>query len=86
LELPSVGGGHVRGICVASTVAATHLKTLLANGDTASGALTGSFQWALWVCAAIGLLAVPTTAVLLRRRQPSGHEGAMPALEVGGGS
>jgi EmrB/QacA subfamily drug resistance transporter len=78
-------GGAI-GIAIASTVATSHMKTLLARGDTASGALTGGFQWALWVCAAIGLLAVPTTAVLLRRRQPSGHEGAMPALEVGGGS
>jgi EmrB/QacA subfamily drug resistance transporter len=59
-------GGAI-GVAIASTVAATHVQTLLADGATESAALTGGFQWAFWVCGAIGLLALPTIAVLLRR-------------------
>ena len=76
-------GGAI-GVAIASTVAATHLKTLLADGHARSAALTGGFQWAFWVCGAIALLAPPTTAVLLRRRRTNEIEGAVPALEVGG--
>jgi EmrB/QacA subfamily drug resistance transporter len=61
-------GGAI-GVAVASTVAATHVKTLLADGASAHTALTGGFQWALWVCAAIAFLALPTIAVLLRRSE-----------------
>ena len=43
------------GVAVASTVAATHLNALVADGDSAHVALTGGFQWALWVCVAIGM-------------------------------
>jgi EmrB/QacA subfamily drug resistance transporter len=75
-------GGAI-GVAIASTVAATHTKTLLGNGDTAQAALTGGFQWAIWVCGAIALLALPTTAILLRRRRTNEVEGAVPALEVG---
>jgi EmrB/QacA subfamily drug resistance transporter len=60
-------GGAI-GVAMASTVAATHLKTLLADGSAPNAALTGGFQWALWMCAAVGLLALPTIAVLGRRR------------------
>jgi len=59
-------GGAV-GVAIASTVAATRVTTLLSQGQPASVALTGGFQWALWVCGAIALLALPTTATLLRR-------------------
>jgi EmrB/QacA subfamily drug resistance transporter len=59
-------GGAI-GVAIASTVAATHLKALGAGGAPHVAALTGGFQWALWVCATIGLLALPTIAVLLRR-------------------
>src|SRR6266536_2344727 len=38
-------GGAI-GVAIASTVAATHLKTLLAGGASAHTALTGGFQWA----------------------------------------
>jgi EmrB/QacA subfamily drug resistance transporter len=60
-------GGAI-GVAIASTVAATHLDTLLTDGATRSEALTGGFQWAFWVCGAIGLLALPTIAVLLGTR------------------
>ena len=59
-------GGAI-GVAIASTVAATHLRSLLAQGDASRAALTGGFQWAFWVCGAIALLAPFTTAVILRR-------------------
>jgi len=75
--------GGALGVAIASTVAATHLKTLAVGGDATSAALTGGFQWAFWVCGAIALLALPATAVLLRRSRATEIEGAVPALEVG---
>jgi bacteriorhodopsin len=60
-------GGAI-GVAIASTVAATHHDTLFGDGETAAVALTGGFQWAFWVCGAIGLLALPTIAVLARRK------------------
>jgi EmrB/QacA subfamily drug resistance transporter len=59
-------GGAV-GTAIASTVAATRLGTLLGEHKPANVALTGGFHWALWVCGAIALLALPATAALLRR-------------------
>jgi sugar phosphate permease len=73
-------GGAI-GVAIASTVAATHLKTLLTAGDATRVALTGSFQWAFWVCGAIAPLAPLTTTVLLRRKLPSEIEPPLPALE-----
>jgi EmrB/QacA subfamily drug resistance transporter len=79
-------GGAI-GVAIASTVAAAHLGTLLAEGKPANAALTGGFHWALWVCGAIALLAVPATATLLLRRTtapafPGGHPPALPAAET----
>jgi EmrB/QacA subfamily drug resistance transporter len=59
-------GGAI-GVAVASTVAASHFKTLVQDGAPTAAALTGGFQLALWVCGAIGLLAVPITFLLIRR-------------------
>jgi len=75
-------GGAI-GVAIASTVAATHLKTLLSQGQATNAALTGGFQWAFWVCGAIALLAPLTTAMLLRRSRGKQIE-AVPALEIGG--
>jgi hypothetical protein len=68
----------------ASSVAATQVKRLLAGGDATSAALTGGFQWAIWVLGATALLAPLTAAVLLRRRRTNEIDGAVSALEVGG--
>jgi hypothetical protein len=76
-------GGAI-GVAIASTIAATHVKTLLARGDATSAALTGGFQWAFWVLGATALLAPLTAAVLLRRRRTNEIDGAVSALEVGG--
>jgi len=77
-------GGAI-GVALASTVAATRLTTLLGQGKPVSVALTGGFQWGLWACAAIALLALPVTAVLFRRTPaPARRDRAVPALEAEG--
>jgi EmrB/QacA subfamily drug resistance transporter len=74
-------GGAI-GVAIASTVAATRLGTLLDEGQPANVALTGGFRWALWVCGAIALLALPVTATLRRTKAPSGLDGAVPGVET----
>jgi EmrB/QacA subfamily drug resistance transporter len=66
-------GGAI-GVAVASTVSATHLKTLTAQGKATDVALTGGFHWAFWVCGLIALAAVPTTAMLVRRSKTAAVE------------
>jgi len=61
-------GGAI-GVAIASTVAASHFKTLEHAGSAPAAALTGGFQWAFWVCGAIGLLAVPVTLLLVRNHE-----------------
>jgi EmrB/QacA subfamily drug resistance transporter len=76
-------GGAI-GVAIASTVAATHLKTLLGEGQTANVALTGGFHWALWVCGTIALLALPVTAILIGRKTvPARLEPAVLAPDTG---
>jgi hypothetical protein len=75
-------GGAI-GVAIASTVAAAHHDTLIGDGETATVALTGGFQWAFWVCGAIGLLALPTIAVLVRRKETAGgDEHAVPVPDA----
>jgi EmrB/QacA subfamily drug resistance transporter len=61
-------GGAI-GVAVASTVAASHYKTLIHSGHAQAAALTGGFQWAFWVCGAIGIAGVPITFLLVRRSE-----------------
>jgi len=61
-------GGAI-GVAVASTVVSSHVKTLLHHGSTGYAALTGGFQWAFWLCGAVGLLAVPITLLLVRQSE-----------------
>src|SRR5947208_372148 len=63
-------GGAI-GIAIASSVAATHYKTLLHDGGSGHAALTGGFQAAFWVLGAIALLAVPAVFALIRRDEPT---------------
>ena len=60
---------------------AGHFKTLTAAGSTAPAALTGGFQWALWVCGAIGLAAIPITLLLVRRRELATNDEATSEAE-----
>ena len=79
-------GGAI-GVAIASTVAATHFKTLTQAGAPAPAALTGGFQWALWVCGAIGLAAIPIALLLVRRDELAqaavGRAEGQPALAAG---
>jgi EmrB/QacA subfamily drug resistance transporter len=59
-------GGAI-GVAIASTVVASRYNVLLHHGSAVPAALTGGFQYALWVCAAVGLAAVPVTFLLIRR-------------------
>ena len=63
-------GGAI-GIAIASSVAATHTQSLLQGGASASAALTGGFQQALWVLGAIALMALPAIFLLVRRDELS---------------
>jgi EmrB/QacA subfamily drug resistance transporter len=74
-------GGAI-GVAIASTVAATHFKTLVDSGSATPAALTGGFQWAFWVCGAIGLAAVPITFLLVRSRDLSPGATAQPVLST----
>ncbi|HEX4865058.1 MAG TPA: MFS transporter, partial [Acidimicrobiales bacterium] len=61
-------GGAI-GVAVASSIAATHFRTLIHHGHATAGALTGGFQWALWMCGLTGLAAVPVALLLIRRAE-----------------
>jgi EmrB/QacA subfamily drug resistance transporter len=74
-------GGAI-GVAIASTIAATHFKTLLHSGSAGPAALTGGFQWAFWVCGAIGLAAIPITFLLVRSRDLVSATAAQAALST----
>jgi hypothetical protein len=48
---------------------ATRSRVLLGQGHAISGALTGGFHGALWVCGIVGLTAVPVALILVRRTE-----------------
>jgi hypothetical protein len=75
-------GGAI-GIAIASSVATGHTNALLHAGDSGATALTGGFQDALWVLAAIALIALPAIFALVRRAELSDAAGvrdAQPAM------
>ena len=59
-------GGAI-GIAIASTVAATRTSDLHTQGHTTTGALTGGFHTALWVCGLIALAGIPIAFLLIGR-------------------
>jgi hypothetical protein len=61
-------------VAVASSIAASHSRTLIRHGLAATAALTGGFQWALWVCGLTGLAAIPAAFALIRRTRGPGME------------
>jgi MFS family permease len=65
--------GGALGIAIASSVAATHYKSLMHAGSSVPAALTGGFQQAFWVLGAIALVAVPVIFLLIRRTEPAAH-------------
>ena len=58
-----------------------HFTTLTARQADRTAALTGGFQWALWVCGAIGLAAIPITLLLVRRRELATNDAATSEAE-----
>jgi EmrB/QacA subfamily drug resistance transporter len=74
-------GGAI-GVAVASSVAASHFHALIRHGSGTAAALTGGFQWALWVCGLTGLAAVPLTFMLIRRRDMVSEASRGQAQEV----
>ena len=59
--------GGALGIAIASSIAASHYKTLVRGGDSVHAALTGGFHSALLVSGMIALLAIPVTLLLIRK-------------------
>ena len=59
-------GGAI-GTAVASTVVATHSKTLLKLGRDKADALTHGFGYAFWALAFFGLAAIVAALLLIRR-------------------
>src|SRR4051794_14943668 len=74
--------GAAIGVAVASTVAATHFQTLVHSGASGPAALTGGFQWAFWVCGAIGLAAISVALLLVRGRDIAPTPAAQPAYAI----
>jgi EmrB/QacA subfamily drug resistance transporter len=74
-------GGAI-GVAVASSIAASHFHTLVHRGYGTASALTGGFQWALWVCGLTGLVAIPVTFILIRRAEVAKAVASTQAPEI----
>jgi EmrB/QacA subfamily drug resistance transporter len=59
-------GGAI-GVAVASSIAASHFRSLVHHGYGTRAALTGGFTSALWVCGLTALVAIPVAFALTRR-------------------
>jgi MFS family permease len=64
-------GGTI-GVAIASSIAASHSRTLVQHGYGTAAAITGGFHWALWVCGLTGLAAVPVAFLVIRRAERPG--------------
>jgi EmrB/QacA subfamily drug resistance transporter len=72
--------GGALGVAIASTVAFTHLKTLLASGHQLASAQVSGFALGFWVLAALGAVAVVATVVLVRSQEISTGAEAAPGV------
>ena len=61
--------GGALGVAIASTVAFTHTKTLLASGHSAASAATSGFALGFWVIAGISAVSVMACIALVRRSE-----------------
>jgi len=68
-------GGAI-GTAVLSTVAFTHAKTLLQQGDSPGAATTSGFQWGFWVAAGIWAAGLVASIVFVRREEVAQAGGA----------
>ena len=71
-------GGAV-GTAVASTVFATHYKTLRADGRSVADALTHGYGYAFWALAFFGLAAIIAALTLIRRDEMTESPATAPA-------
>jgi EmrB/QacA subfamily drug resistance transporter len=67
-------GGAI-GVAVASSVAISHFKHLVASGVPAAQAQTAGFQWAFWVMFGLSIAGLVATLTLIRREElvPAGE-------------
>jgi EmrB/QacA subfamily drug resistance transporter len=70
-------GGAV-GTAVASSIFASHFKTLLRDGKSLPVALTGGYSWAFWGLAVFGVLALIASLTLIRSQEMSEAPAAAP--------
>ena len=61
-------GGAI-GTAVLSTVAFTHARTLVEQGDPPGVATTGGFQWGFWVAAGIWAAGLLASLIFVRREE-----------------
>jgi EmrB/QacA subfamily drug resistance transporter len=61
--------GGALGVAIASTVAFTHMRTLLASGHTPAFAQTSGFALGFWVIAGVGAASVVACLALVRGRE-----------------
>jgi MFS family permease len=61
--------GGALGVAIASTVAFTHMKTLLSTGQDAASAQVSGFSLGFWVIAALAAVAVVATLALVRDQE-----------------
>jgi MFS family permease len=61
--------GGALGVAIASTVAFTHMKTLLSTGHDAASAQVSGFALGFWVIAALAAVAVAATLALVRDQE-----------------
>ena len=72
--------GGALGVAIASTIAAQHTKTLLAEGDDRAAAMTGGYNWAFWVGAIFAFVGLLIASLILRRSDvPAASEAEAPA-------
>jgi len=63
--------GGALGVAIASTVAFTHVNTLLASGHTRVEALTSGFALSFWVLGGLGVASVLAALLLVRSSEVS---------------
>ena len=76
-------GGGALGLAVLATLATTRTDTLLDTGDSAVSALTGGYQLAFIVAAALAVGAITLAVTVLRSTPVPEEEGLAPEPELG---
>jgi EmrB/QacA subfamily drug resistance transporter len=72
-------GGSL-GVAIASTVAFTHMRTLLGSGHDPASAQVSGFALGFWVLAAFGVVAVAACVIFVRSQEISTSPEATPSV------